>query len=119
MAKTRTITITPSPMYKAMIYMVRNEEIPEELIQQFTGKGEQLELRQYNTELRTQHWHVLEPGIFGYPSAGNLAFGTEQEAQDFENKLWDWYGGEEAGDNDAQPYVKVERCLKADCKVYV
>lgn len=119
MAKSRTIRVEVSPMYRAMIYMVRNEEIPEELINKFTRKGEQLELLQYNAELRTQHWHVREPGIFGYPSAGNIAFRTEKEAQEFENHLWDWYGGEEAGEKDLQPHVKVMRCTEGTCKVYV
>lgn len=122
MAKTRTIKIDVSPMYRAMIYMVRNEPVPDELIAQFTGEGEQAELRQYNSDLRLQHWHVREPGALNYntyPSAGNLAFGTQEEAEEFENKLWDWYGGEEAGEDDAQPHIKVERCLETTCKVYV
>lgn len=119
MSKSRTIKVEVSPMYRAMIYMVRNEPVPDELIAQFKDNQERAELYHYNKELRTQHWHVREPGIFGYPSAGNLAFGTEGEAQEFENKLWDWYGGEEAGENDKQPHVKVERCIEATCKVYV
>lgn len=119
MSKSRTIKIEVSPMYRAMIYMVRNEAVPEELIAQFTGEGQQLELYQYNDELRTQHWHVMQPHISGYPKAGNLAFGTEAEAQEFENHLWDWYGGDEAGEDNTQPYVKVERCIEATCKVYV
>lgn len=117
MAKSRTIKVDVSPMYRAMIYMVRNEEIPEELINKFTRKGEQLELLQYNSELRTQHWHVYQQ--IGVRRARDISFNTEAKANEFENQLWHWYGGEEADENDKMPNIKNERCIKPDCRVYV
>lgn len=118
MSKTHTIKIEVSPMHRAMIYMVRNEEVPEDLIIQFMDQDQQAELRTYNTELRTQHWHVWERG----PHKGvvhDMAFGTEKESDEFENLLWHWYGGEEASEQDKMPDVQSFRCVKSNCRVYV
>jgi hypothetical protein len=105
------IDVTPQAI--ALIKAVRNETIPQSVIDRLTP-AEQEEANRYNDDLLYLHWHVQ--GVDRRGNGKNIAFRTEQEADEFENTVWNWETG---GDEDIEYSLTTNKCHKPDCRVYV
>jgi hypothetical protein len=103
--------ITPQSI--AIICAVRNEEIPQHVIDKLSP-AEQEDAKTYNKELILLHWHVQ--GVDRRGNGKNMSFPTEAEADEFANQVWYWETG---GDEDIEYSLDTKKCFEPNCRVYV